>query len=112
MAAFIFIIYGPICWALQLTLVYGSQSALCAFGTDWALVTAVVLVMSLMTMALAGVGLIWPAAVYKLLAGVQAPAGQWPFLRFVMRFLTGLALLAMLYAELGAMLLLPCAALR
>lgn len=112
MAAFVFIIYGPICWALQLALIYGSQSALCAFGADWRPVTTAVLVLSLATMALAGAGSVWPATVYRLLAGTEAPAGQWPFMRFVMRLLTGLALLAMLYAALGALLLPACAVLR
>ena len=112
MAAFVFIIYGPICWALQLALIYGSQSALCAFGADWGPVTTAVLVLSLATIALASAGSVWPATVYRLLAGIEAPAGQWPFMRFVMRLLTGLALLAMLYAALGALLLPACAVLR
>ena len=111
-AAFVFIIYGPICWALQLALVYGGQSALCAFNTDWGLVTTAVLVTSLLTMTLAGVGLAWPASLYKVLAGIDAPAKQWAFMRFVMRLLTGLALLAMFYAALGAVLLRACAPLR
>lgn len=111
-AAFVFIIYGPICWALQLTLIYGGQSVLCAFGADSRLITATVLAMSVLTMAFAGVGFIWPASVFKFLAGAKAPGEQRAFLRVVMRLLTGLALLAMFYAGLGAVLLPACAALR
>lgn len=113
MAAFIFIVYGPICWALQLLLIYGGQSALCALGTvpQW-LISAGVIAASAMTFALASAGAVWPEPHYKLMAGEPAAAGQWPFIRSVMQMLCGLSLLAMVYAALAAIMLPACPALR
>lgn len=114
----IFIMTGPILWAAQLTLIYGSQSSLCAFGVGVGsggnnpLAAGAVIGATVLCMILAGVALARPEASFGLITGVTTPGDQWRFLRAVMRILTGLSLLAMLYAGLGAVLLPACAQLR
>ncbi|GLQ55343.1 hypothetical protein [Devosia nitrariae] len=114
----IFILIGPILWALQLTLIYGAQSSLCAFevgiGANGGNVLAAgtVIGASVLCMALAVAAFVMPGASYRLITGASSPDDQWPFLTSVMRILAGLSLLAMLYAALGAVLLPACAQLR
>ncbi|MCD7058659.1 hypothetical protein [Pelagibacterium xiamenense] len=115
---FVFILAGPILWAIQLTAIYGSQSALCAAGIGTssgggnALVLWSVVIASLIPAGVATWAILAPAASYRLLAGERGDAAQWGFLRGVMRLLTGLSILAMAYAALGAVFLPECASLR
>lgn len=112
-AAFVFIIYGPLCWALQLTAAYGGQSALCAFGTvSQPVISAYVIAVSIVTAVLAAAGMIWPGGLYRLMAGEPPAPDQRGFLFWVMRTLAALSLLAMLYAALGAVMLQACGGLR
>ncbi|WMT88498.1 hypothetical protein NO932_07765 [Pelagibacterium sp. 26DY04] len=113
MAAFVFIVYGPICWALQLLMIYGGQSALCVFGTiSQPAITIYVVVASIVAAALAAAGMIWPGGLYRLMAGEPPAPDQRGFLFWVMRALNALSLLAMLYAALGSVMLPACGALR
>jgi hypothetical protein len=114
----VFIMLGPILWAVQLTLIYGAQSSLCAFGVgvgadgNNALAAGVVIAASVVCMALVGVALARPDIGYGLITGAGMPGEQRGFLVGVMRLLAGLSLLAMFYAGLGAVLLPACAQLR
>jgi hypothetical protein len=114
----VFIMLGPILWAVQLTLIYGAQSSLCAFGVGVGsdggnmLAAGIVIAASAMCMVLAGVALARPDASYGLITSAGVPSEQRGFLVGVMRLLAGLSLLAMLYAGLGAVLLPACAQLR
>ncbi len=109
----VFLIFGPICWALQLTTVYGMQSALCAFQTvSTPTVSVLVVTLTAVIAGLAGAGLVRPGLVYRILTGVQPHSEQWPFLVFVMRSLTALSILAMAYSGTGALMLSSCCGLR
>ena len=109
----VFLIFGPICWALQLTTVYGMQSALCAFqAVSMTTVTVLVVALTIVIAGLAGAGMVRPGLVYRVFTGVQPNSEQWPFLVFVMRSLTALSILAMAYAGTGALMLAACGALR
>lgn len=114
----IFIMIGPILWAAQLTLIYGSQSSLCAFGIGVgadggnALAAGIVVAATVLCMALGAVAMARPETSYGLITGAHVPDEQWGFLIRVMRVLAGLSLLAMFYAALGAVLLPACAQLR
>lgn len=114
----IFILIGPILWAVQLTLIYGAQSSLCAFGVGVgangsnALAAGTVIATTVVCMGLAALALIRPDGSYELITGTHPPGEQRRFLVGVLRALGGLSLLAMLYAGLGAALLPACAQLR
>lgn len=114
----VFVMVGPILWAAHLMLIYGSQSSLCAFevglglGGNSPLAAGAVLGGTVLCMVLSGEALAKPEATFGLITGIAEPGNQWHFLRAVMRMLTGLSLLAMLYAGLGAVLLPACAQLR
>lgn len=112
-ATLVFLVFGPICWAFQLTAMYGGQSALCAFGgVDQSLVSGWVLAVSILAGLACVAGIVWTKQTYALLAG-GAPAGeQWRFLAFVVRALSALSLLAVAYAAIGAIMLPACGGLR
>jgi hypothetical protein len=114
----VFLCAGPLLWAAQLTLIYGPQSSLCAYGVGTSeggsnpLVAGLVLIVSAACMGLAAAALLKPGSAYELATGVRPSGETWPFLVWVMRALAALSLLAMLYAGLGALLLPACAQLR
>ncbi len=112
-ATLLFLIFGPICWALQLTAMYGGQSALCALGSvDQGIVSAWVLAVSVLAGLACCAGIVWTAPTYALFTGTRAESEQWNFLAFVMRALSALSLLAIAYAGIGALMLPACGALR
>ena len=112
-ATLVFLIFGPICWALQLTAMYGGQSALCAFGgVDQPLVSGWVLAVSVLAGLACGAGIVWTKQTYALFTGGSAAGEQWSFLAFVMRALSALSLLAIAYAAIGAIMLPACGGLR
>ncbi|WP_338610319.1 hypothetical protein V6617_08110 [Pelagibacterium nitratireducens] len=112
-ATLVFLIFGPICWALQLTAVYGGQSALCAFGSvDQPLVSGWVLAVSVLAGLACGAGIVWTKQTYTLFTGGSPAGEQWSFLAFVMRALSALSLLAIAYAAIGAIMLPACGGLR
>ena len=113
MGTFIFIITGPILWAGQLTAIYGAQSSLCAFAAlEQHVIGGIVLAISLMTIILSVLTLIWPLPVFKLLTGTTPPDVQGPFIIGLMRSLGTLATLGMAYFALAAVVLPACAGLR
>lgn len=109
----VFLIAGPILWAINLTVIYGAQSSLCAFGA--ATPSAIALLIGGATLALgvaSVMSLIWPQPLFRVLTGAVPPAEQWPFLRGVMRLLTALSILAAVYFGLAILLMPTCAPLR
>ncbi|WP_421953060.1 hypothetical protein [Pelagibacterium sp.] len=112
-ATLVFLISGPICWALQLTAMYGGQSAFCAFGgVELSLIRGWVLIVSAVTGLACIAGLVWTKHTYAVFTGVSPAGEQWGFLAFVMRALSALSLLAIAYAAIGAIMLPACAGLR
>ncbi|GHA36075.1 hypothetical protein GCM10007989_35170 [Devosia pacifica] len=114
----VFLMAGPILWAAHLTLIYGSQSALCGFAVGTGpsgsntLASASVIAGTVLVLGLLLALLIWPHPVYKTLSGAKMPGDQQPLMLFVMRFLNGLSILAVLYAGVAVQLLDACADLR
>jgi hypothetical protein len=114
----IFILVGPIVWAAHLTLVYGSQSSLCAFnaGEDGSggnsAVVAIILFATIAGIGAVGFSAVHPSFVHALIARAAPPAEQAEFIVTIMRILAGLSILAMLYAGLGAIILPACHQLR
>ncbi|QYO76057.1 hypothetical protein [Devosia salina] len=110
---YVFLITGPILWAINLTLIYGAQSSLCAFAA-WPAGTIKVLVgaISILLVGCAGAAMLWPEIVLRALAATSPPEDQWPFLKGAMRLLTGLSALAMTYFALAALFVSGCDALR
>jgi hypothetical protein len=114
----IFILVGPIVWAAHLTLVYGSQSSLCAFdlGEDGSggnrAVVGIILFATIAGIAAVGFSAVHPSFVHALITRAAPPAEQAGFIVTIMRILAGLSMLAMLYAGLGAIILPACHPLR
>lgn len=113
----IFILTGPIVWAAHLTLVYGSQSSLCAFNAGDgsggnSTVVAIILFATIASIAAVGFSAVHPGFVHALIARAAPPAEQAEFIVTIMRILAGLSMLAMLYAGLGAIILPACHQLR
>jgi len=114
----VFLLAGPIVWALHLLLTYGSQSALCAFshqtGAEGFIVDPVntIIVVTLGAVFASLPFFARPAGAYKLLAGDHAPENQWTFFRSVSQLLTGLSILAVIYAGTAVLILPTCAQLR
>lgn len=114
----IFILIGPIVWAVHLTLIYGSQSSLCAFhlGEDRSggnsTVVAIILLVTIMNIATVGFSAVRASFVHALIARGAPPAEQARFIVTIMRILAGLSMLAMLYGSLGAIFLPACDPLR
>jgi hypothetical protein len=109
----VFLIFGPILWALALTVIYGAQSSLCAFGALPPAAIALLIGAATLALGVAAIlTLIWPDWLFRRLTGVTAPAEQWSFLSGVMRLLGGLSVLAMIYFGAAIFLMPTCAPLR
>lgn len=114
---FVFLLAGPILWALQLTFTYGPQSALCAFGVGTSAgenptAAWVIVLVSVLCIAIAALVFAQPVPAYRLLAGTASGEAQWPFLRGTMRILVALSILAMIYLGISTAFLPACAQLR
>ena len=117
LSATAFLLAGPIVWAVHLLLVYGPQSALCAFGKSGvaevgpssisALVLAVTAIAAVPLLAV----LFWPQATARLLR-FRAEGSSRPFAISVARWLAALSLVGVLLAGATALMLDPCAQLR
>lgn len=118
MGTLVFILVGPLVWTLHLTVIYGSQSLLCALnpGEDRSMgnaaVVAIILVATAAFVAVAGFSVARPSFVHALIARADLPADQAGFIVTIMRVLAWLSILAMLYAGLGAVMLPACDQLR
>lgn len=118
MGTLVFILIGPIIWAVHLTLIYGSQSSLCAFnlGEDRAggngVVIAIILAATAACMAIVGFSAVRAGFVHALIARAAPPAEQVGFIVAIMRILAGLSILAIFYGGLGAVILPACDQLR
>lgn len=114
----IFILLGPIVWAVHLTLIYGSQSTLCALnlgedrsgGNDT--IVAIILAATAACIAVVGFSAVRASFVHALIARADPPAEQVGFIVTTMRVLAGLSILAIFYAGLGAVILPACDQLR
>ncbi|SOD41863.1 hypothetical protein [Nitrosovibrio sp. Nv4] len=118
MGTLVFMLVGPIVWTVHLTLIYGSQSLLCALnlGEDRsagnAAIIAIILVATAVCIAAVGFSAARPGFVHALIARADLPADQAGFIVTIMRVLAWLSILAMLYAGLGAVILPACGQLR
>ncbi|MHA6298328.1 hypothetical protein [Devosia sp. CAU 1758] len=109
----VFLIAGPILWAIDLMLIYGAQSSLCAFGALPLPGVSIIVGGTSVGLALMAGGIwLWPEPSFRTLAGTSPPTDQWPFLRGTMRLLAALSALAMLYFAAAALLLPACGGLR
>jgi hypothetical protein len=114
----VFILIGPIVWAMHLTLIYGSQSSLCAFnlGEDRSggnvAVVAIILVATIVCIGTVGFSAARASFVHALIARADPPTEQVGFIVTIMRVLAGLSILAMFYGGLGAVFLPACDQLR
>lgn len=114
----IFILLGPIVWAVHLTLIYGSQSTLCAFnpgedrsgGNDT--IVAIILAATIACVAVVGFSAVRASFVHALIARAAPPVEQVGFIMTIMRVLAGLSILAMFYAGLSVFILPACDPLR
>lgn len=108
-----FMLVGPILWAVDLTAIYGAQSSLCAFDAlPQPIVGSLVIAISALLALAAGIAAVSPRPLFGLLAGAPPPAEQWGFLQGAMRLLVGLSVLAIAYFTLAATVLPACAQLR
>jgi hypothetical protein len=113
----IFILVGPIVWAVHLTLIYGSQSSLCAFNPsedrgENSVVVAVILLVTAVSIAVVGFSAVRANFIHALIARGIPPTEQVEFIVTIMRVLAGLSILAMFYAGLSAVFLPACHPLR
>ena len=109
----VFLIAGPILWAVDLTVIYGAQSSLCAFGALPSSLIGIMVGSASVVLALVAAGIsIWPRPAFTVLTGTAPPGEQWSFLRGATRILAALSALAMLYFAAAAMLLPACGGLR
>lgn len=116
-ATLIFILIGPIVWAVHLTLIYGSQSSLCAFNLsedrgENSTVVAIVLLVTAVSITIVGFSALRPNFIHALIARGIPPTEQAKFIVTIMRVLSGLSILAMFYAGLSTVFLPACHPLR
>ena len=118
MGTLVFILVGPIVWSVHLTVIYGSQSLLCALNLSEdrsagnAVVVTIILVATAVCIAAVGFSAVRTRFVHALIARGDPPADQMGFIVTIMRVLAGLSILAMFYVGLGAVILPACDQLR
>jgi hypothetical protein len=114
---FLYILFGPLVWAGYLTVTYGTQSSLCAFDIgEWPaganpLVSSLMIAATLMGIAALAVAVWQPHAIHRWLVPGKPPVDI-SFLTWVMRALSVLSILAILYAGVASVVLPACAQLR
>jgi hypothetical protein len=114
----LYLLVGPIIWAAHLLLVYGPQSALCAFRADGMItvapfvITALVGVLTVISMAALALILWRPRQVARLLRFNAAAEADRRFAISVTRLLTALSFAGVTWAGAVALFLDPCAQLR
>ncbi|MCC2688142.1 MAG: hypothetical protein K0S21_945 [Rhizobiaceae bacterium] len=117
LSAVAFLLAGPVIWAAHLLLLYGPQSALCAFGQSGVaevsglFVTAQVLAVTALAAVPLVVFLLRPITIARLFR-FRVQDEEHPFSMSVMRWLSALSLMGVLLAGAAAFLLDPCAQLR
>jgi len=116
--AILYLLAGPIIWAAHLLLVYGPQSALCAFrvtgmaaAEPW-LISALVAGVTVLAMAAIALILWRPRRTARFFRFDTASDGQRSFVISVMRLLAVLSLIGIAWAGATTLLLAPCAQLR
>lgn len=112
--ALVFLAWGPTVWALALLGVYGPQSWICGSVGDVtvggvALVPTLIWAVLGLAVAALGWGL-WKAPwLGRVLKATEEGHAQWDFLVTVMRALTGLSLVAVVWFGVPVALMDPCA---
>lgn len=107
----IYLLYGPLLWALHLFAIYGPQSLFCTRGMAGAVgptVTAATLVAGLLLL----VAIVSPRPVARLLRADRWEESQQGFLDRVMRLLSALSLFGVLAGGATILLLPACGGLR
>jgi hypothetical protein len=113
----LYLLAGPLLWAAHLTVIYGSQSSLCAFDIgetaagNNSLATTVILVATAVCIGLVVAMTLRPQSIFGWLALGEVSPDR-PFLVWAMRLLSALSVLAILYVGLAAIILPACAQLR
>lgn len=113
-----YLLIGPVIWAAHLLLVYGPQSALCAFRADGMIavapfvITALVGVLTVISMAVLALVFWRPRQVARLLRFEAAEETDRRFSISVMRLLTALSFAGVTWAGAVVLFLDPCAQLR
>jgi len=112
----IYILFGPIVWAVHLTIIYGFQSAGCALtgysaGFSFYGALGIALVTAIAALKLLAAAL-WPSLIERGLGastwGGELHAGN----RTIMRWLAGLSIFAVLASGLAVFIIPVCASLR
>jgi hypothetical protein len=118
-AALLYLMAGPLLWGVHLLVVYGMQSALCAYRLtgiaqlDPLLVRALVVAVTVLVALALGFAAWRPRTTARLLrAAVFLDGENGPFMTAVMRLLVLLSLAGVLWAGAGALLLEACPQLR
>lgn len=109
----VFILVGPILWAVHLTVTYGAQSSLCAFdAASETFITAMIIGSAAVFIGLTALAMLKERSCFALLAGTSPPDEQWPFLKTLMKLLGALSVLGMIYFSIASLILPACAQLR
>lgn len=113
----LFVLYGPLLWALHFLVVYGGHASLCAVGVEAGVVglpLPLALVWAATLLALAGIaaGLVWPRQVQGFLHAVSLVEIDNRLLVRIMRLLALLSFLAVVFAGLASLIVPYCAQLR
>lgn len=113
----LFVLYGPLIWALHFLVVYGGHASLCAVGVEAGIMgqpVQLVLVWTATLLALAAIaaGLFWPRQVQGVLHAVSLVEIDNRLLVRIMRLLALLSFLAVVFAGLASLIVPFCAQLR
>jgi hypothetical protein len=109
----VFILIGPILWALHLTVTYGAQSSLCAFdAASETFITGMIIGSAAVFIGLIVLAMLQERSCFALLTGTSPSKEQWPFLKTLMKLLGALSILGMVYFSLASLILPACAQLR
>lgn len=112
----IYVLFGPIVWAVHLTIIYGLQSVACALtttsrgGTSMDAVQLAIVSATIAAVLALGAGWRWLANPGGAMS--EGTEDRNHFLEGVMQFLVGLSVLGVLGAGAAAMMLPSCPALR
>lgn len=110
-ATVVFILFGPIVWALHLLVIYGSQSVLCARGGT-ASISTIIGVATLVSIAALCTAAMAPGALAGALRVGPGPGSQQAFINGVAVTLAILSLFGVVWAAATIFILPSCLSLR
>ena len=112
----LFVLFGPLVWFVHLFLVYGAHASVCAAGDRLPLNAAALRWLiggaSVAAILVLGLALIRPRLIRRLIGGGAQLEEENRFISQLMRFLTGLALLAVIGSSVATVVVPLCAQLR